>query len=121
MEKIAETILKFLRIDNLVHNLTGYVESKAELLKIEVREEVAKVVSSALMISMLILLGLLALTFFSIGIAGYLNSLYQSTYLGYWIVAAGYAVPGGIILIFRKKIAHSLEKHLLEHASRKRK
>jgi uncharacterized membrane protein YqjE len=121
MEKIAETILKFLRLDNLVHNLTGYVEAKAELLKIEVREEVAKVVASALMISLLILLALLTLLFLSIGVASYLNSVYESNSAGYWMVAAAYAVPGAILLVFRKKIAHSIEKHLLEHAGRKRK
>ena len=121
MDKIVETILKFLKVDNLIHSLTGFVEAKAELLKMEVREEVAKVVSSALMMCVLILLALLALVFFSIGLAGYLNSTYQSSYSGYLMVAAGYTIPGLVLLIFRKGITHFFEKHLLEHASRKRK
>ncbi len=38
MDKIAETILKFLRLDNIVHSLTGFVEARIELLKIEIRK-----------------------------------------------------------------------------------
>lgn len=121
MDKLIETILKFLKVENLVHNLTGFVETKVELFKIEIREEVAKVTSMALMIGLVLLLALLALLFFSFGLAGYLNSTSESVHLGYWIVAGGYTVIGLILLIFRKSIAQSFEKYLLEHAARKRK
>lgn len=121
MDKIVETILKFLKIEGLVQNLTGFVEAKIELFKLEIREEVAKVTSTALMVATVILLGLLALFFFSFGLAGYLNSLYESTHAGHWIVAGIYTILGLILLIFRRRIAHAFEKYLLEHAARKRK
>jgi uncharacterized membrane protein YqjE len=121
MDKIIETILKFLKIENVVHNLTGFVETKVELFKLEIREEVAKVTSTALMVASVILFALLALFFFSFGLAGYLNGHYGSTHAGHWIVAGIYTVLGLVILIFRRRIAHSFEKYLLEHAARKRK
>jgi uncharacterized membrane protein YqjE len=121
MDKIIETLLKFLKVENLIHNLTGFVETKVELFKIEIREEVAKVTSTALMMALILLLALLALFFFSFGLAGYLNSVYESTHVGHWIVAGIYSFIGLILLIFRRKIAHAFEKYLLEHAARKRK
>ena len=42
MDKIKDSIFKFLRLDNLVENLSGYVETRIELVKLEVREEIAK-------------------------------------------------------------------------------
>jgi uncharacterized membrane protein YqjE len=121
MDKIVETLLKFLKVENLVHNVTGFVESKIELFKIEIREEVAKVTSTALMIALILLLAVLALLFLSFGLAGYLNDVYQSIHVGHWIVAGIYTLIGLILLIFRRKIAHSFEKYLLEHAGKKRK
>ena len=61
------SIFKFLRLDNLVNNLTGYVETRVELLKIEVRDEVIKLVSYGLMVAVCVLLALLFLVFLSIG------------------------------------------------------
>lgn len=121
MDKIIETVLKFLKIENLVQSISGYVETKVELFKIEIREEVAKVTSTALMVALVILFALLALFFLSFGLAGFLNSRYESTHVGHWIVAGIYSLLGLILLIFRRKIAHSFEKYLLEHAARKRK
>jgi uncharacterized membrane protein YqjE len=121
MDKIIETLLKFLKIEGLVHNITGYVETKVELFKIEIREEVARVTSTALMVALVILFALLALLFVSFGLASYLNSQYESMHLGHWIVGGIYILLGLILLIFRRKIAHSFEKYLLEHAARKRK
>jgi hypothetical protein len=42
MEGIKDTIFKFLRLDNLVDNLSGYLETRLELFKVEVREDVAR-------------------------------------------------------------------------------
>ncbi|MDZ7646792.1 MAG: hypothetical protein U5K54_06180 [Cytophagales bacterium] len=43
MDSIRDTLFKFLRIDHLVDNLSGYVEARVELLKIEIREVCSKV------------------------------------------------------------------------------
>ena len=40
---ISEALSKFFRFDSLAENLSGYVEARVELLKLEVREDVAKV------------------------------------------------------------------------------
>ncbi|MBX2897630.1 MAG: phage holin family protein [Cyclobacteriaceae bacterium] len=119
MEGIKDTIFKFLRLDNLVDNLSGYLETRLELFKIEIREDVARVLAQALMATTILLLLLLFLLFFSVGLAHFLNSYFERPYIGYWIVAGIYGVPGFIFIIFRKKISQAFEQHMTTLMKRK--
>jgi uncharacterized membrane protein YqjE len=121
MEKIKDSIFKFLRLDNLVENLSAYFEARVELMKIEMREEIAKVISHGLTIGLLFLLGLLFLVFFSIGFANYLNSYFNSSTMGFWIVSGIYGIPGVIMFSFRSKISLFFEHYLMRLAKRKEK
>jgi uncharacterized membrane protein YqjE len=121
MESIKDTIFKFLRLDNLIENLSGYMEARIELLKIEIREDVAKVLAQALMVVTILFLALIFMLFFSVGLAHFLNSFFEQPYIGYWIVAGIYGIPCLIFIVFRKKIGHSFEQHLMEKIKTKRK
>ncbi|HLZ17219.1 MAG TPA: phage holin family protein [Cyclobacteriaceae bacterium] len=121
MEKIKDSIFKFLRLDNLVENLSGYFETRVALIKIEIREEIAKVISHGLMIATLALLGLLFLVFLSVGLANYLNDAFHDSTTGFWIVSGVYALAGLIIALFRRTIGHFFERYLIEQAKRHRK
>src|SRR5258708_29967055 len=90
MDKISETILKFLRLDNFVQNLTGYVEARIELLKVEIREDVAKAIARGMGIVALFFIGFLFLFFFSVGLAQFLNRLFDGPYAGYFSLAGIY-------------------------------
>lgn len=113
MESIKDTIFKFLRLDNLVQHVSGYVEARIELLKIEIREDVAKVLSRALMVLIIALLAMLFLLFFSVGLAHFLNSFFTDPFIGYWIVAGIYGVPCLIFVFFRKEIGHAIETRMM--------
>jgi len=52
---IKDTLFKFLRLDNLFSHLTGFVETQAALLKMEVREEVAKILARGLVLGSILL------------------------------------------------------------------
>ena len=121
MEKIKDSIFKFLRLDNLVENLSGYFEARVELIKIEIREEIARVISNALMVGVLFLLGLLFLIFFSIASAIYLNHHLNHSSAGFWIVSGIYGLMGLIVVLFRKNIGLYFERYLIEQAKRQRK
>jgi uncharacterized membrane protein YqjE len=121
MEGIKETIFKFLRLDNLMENLSGYVEARIELLKIEIKEDVAKVLARTVMILIVAFLALLFILFLSIGLAQYLNSLFGKEHVGYWMVAGIYGVPCLIFVLFRKSISHSMEVHLMKMIKKQKK
>jgi uncharacterized membrane protein YqjE len=121
MEKISETILKFLKLDSLIQNLTGFVETRIELMKIEIREDVAKAIARGLMIVVFLFLGFLFLIFFNIGLAHLFNTMFDHTYVGYWLVAGIYATVFLILLIFRKGIFEYFQKQMTEMMKRKEK
>jgi hypothetical protein len=121
MEKIKDSIFKFLRLDNLIEHLSGYIETRVELIKIEIREEIAMVISHALTVGVLFLLGLLFLVFFSIGAALFLNGYFNSSSAGFWIVSGIYGASGLIMAFFHKSIGRFFEQYLLEQAKRHRK
>ncbi|MEJ0056192.1 MAG: phage holin family protein [Bacteroidota bacterium] len=121
MEKISETILKFLRLDSLIQNITGFVETRIELMKIEIREDVAKAVARGLMMGALFLVGFLFLIFFSLGLAILLNSFFEQASAGYWIVTGIYAATFLILLASRKGLQSYFETHMKEMMKRKEK
>jgi uncharacterized membrane protein YqjE len=121
MEKISETILKFLKLDNLVNNLTGYVEARINLMKVEIREDVAKTISRGMVMVALFFMGFLFLVFFSIGLAQFLNTFFEYGYAGYWIVAGIYGGFFLLLLLFKKNISDYFEAQFAELMQRKEK
>ncbi|MCW5909677.1 MAG: phage holin family protein [Cyclobacteriaceae bacterium] len=121
MEGIKEAIFKFLRLDNLVDNLSGYLETRLELFKIEVREDVARVLAQGLTVTAIVLLSVLFLLFFSVGLAHFLNEFLNKPYAGYWIVAGIYGLPCVIFIIFRKEVSEKFERYMTRLMKRKEK
>jgi uncharacterized membrane protein YqjE len=119
MEGIKDTIFKFLRLDHFVENLTGYLETQVKLVKMEVRDEVAKVLAKGLVLITVILFASLFLLFFSVGLAHYLNSFFLDAFIGYWIVAGIYFVPCLVFLLFRKSISTAFEKYFAKNIKHK--
>ena len=66
MDKIFESILKFLKLDSLLQHMTGYVEARIELMKVEFREDLAKSMVQAIILITLILVSFLFLLFLKI-------------------------------------------------------
>lgn len=121
---LKRSLVKLLRLENLIDHLTGYVESQVAMVKLEVREEVAKILSRGLVVGVVLLLAFLFLLFFSVGLAHYLNSLFEQPFIGYWIVAGIYGLPCIVFLVFRKSISKKIEhqfnemiKHQEKHPS----
>jgi uncharacterized membrane protein YqjE len=119
MENLKDTIFKFLRIDGLMSSLTGYVETQIELFKLEIREDIVKAMSKAIVFFTLILFGFLFLLFFSLGLVHFINTFFEEVYAGYWIVAGIYGLMFLVFLLFRKPIDKNFEKHFLEIFKRK--
>ncbi len=119
MENLKDTIFKFLRLDGLMGSLTGYMEAQIQLFKLEIREDIAKAISKAIVSFVLLLFGFLFLLFFSLGLAQYINSFFEEVYAGYWIVAGIYGLAFLVFLLFRKTIDSNFEKYFLDVIKRK--
>lgn len=119
MDKIAESILKFLKLDSLIQHVTGYVEARIELMKVEIREDLARSVARAIVLVTMIFVGFLFLLFLSVGLAHFITTYTQMAYVGYWSVAGIYGVFFLIIYMFRKSIYDRFEKQLMDVIKRK--
>ncbi|MDZ4713969.1 MAG: phage holin family protein [Cytophagales bacterium] len=104
MDKLIESILKFLRLDTIVQHLWGFFQDKFELVKSELRDELAKALAQALLVGTMILIGFMFLLFISLGLAHYIISSGYSSYVGYGSVAGFYGVLFLIFLLFRNSI-----------------
>jgi uncharacterized membrane protein YqjE len=111
---ILETLAKFLKLDGLVENLTGYVEARVKLLKLEVREEVARVVTQGLLLAVFMLIAFLMLVFISIAVALFINQYTAHSYVGFLTVAGLYLLVFILTFSFRKQLHKKLEQHFAE-------
>jgi uncharacterized membrane protein YqjE len=104
-----EMLSKFLKLDGLIDNVSGYVDARVKLLKIEVREEVAKVITRGLVFAVLFLIGFMFIVFLSIGMALILNQYFTNDFSGFLIVSGFYLFIFLIAVIMRKQIHIKLE------------
>jgi len=117
---LKDTILKFLKMDSLIENITGYVETRIELLKIEMKEEVAKSLAKALVYAVILVLSTLFI--FLISMAGaYKIGEAVGTFGGFAIVAGLYLLAGLLVFAFRNAITEKLEGQLQEKLKKKKK
>jgi uncharacterized membrane protein YqjE len=106
---LKDTILKFLKLDGLVNNLTGYIETRIELMKYEVKEDIAKAFAKASIIIVMGLLFTFFLLFISVAVAHKIGES-MGTFAGYGIVGAFYFIILLLILFLREPISKNLEK-----------
>jgi polyferredoxin len=119
---VKEKILKLLKLENLFESVSGYVESKFELFKMEVREELAGIVARVMVILLIGLCFLLFLILASIGLAYYLGTLVGMTG-GIMIVAGFYLLIFVLMLVFRESVSEGISNMVigLVRASKKNK
>ena len=117
-EKLKDIIFKFLRLDGLLEHLSGYVDARVQLLKVEIREDIAKALAKTIIYTVIFFLAFLFLIFLSLGLAHFLNRYFEYAYAGYWIVAGIYGTALLICLIFRNNIHRNFEHRLSEMINR---
>jgi len=114
--KEKKGILSFLNIDSIVDNLTGLVEKKVELFKIDLKEDAAKAGARIVVIAIMALSLFMAILFISIGLSFVIGNLLNSEMTGFFIMGGFYLL---IILFFIFlnnvfKINKTLEKLIMD-------
>jgi uncharacterized membrane protein YqjE len=106
---LKDTLLRWLKLDGLVNNLTGYVETRLELLKYEIRDEVATAASRFVLAMVMLLLAGLAVLTGSLALAFKLAEYYGYT-AGFAITAGIYMVVLLVLFLLRKPLYAQLEQ-----------
>jgi uncharacterized membrane protein YqjE len=115
---LKDTLLKFFKLEGLVNNLTGYVETRIELLKYEIKEDMAKAISRLALVLLVALLFTFFLLFISVSIAIKIGES-LGNFAGFGIVASFYFILMLILVLFREPISKSLEEKIKQHITHK--
>lgn len=108
---IKETILKLLKLDSLVDNLTGYFEGRIELMKYEIKEDLARGLAKVSLLMLAALLFTFFLIFVSVAVAFKLGES-LGEFGGFGIVAGFYFILLVTIIVLRNPISKNVEKKL---------
>lgn len=108
---IKETILKLFKLDGLMSSLTGYFEARIELMKYEMKEDLARGLAKVSIIMLAAMLFTFFLIFVSVAVAFKLSES-LGTFNGFGIVALFYLVLLILIILLRNTISRRLEKKL---------
>ncbi|MDR7131571.1 putative membrane protein YqjE [Algoriphagus sp. 4150] len=90
-----------LRIGEIIQTIKGIVETKVDLVKLEIQEQVAGILTR---IIFLVLMGgslLLVLLFFSLSLAFYLSQRFESPHMGFLLVGLIYLIILLILFLLR--------------------
>ena len=93
------------RNDSLIGNLTGYLDTRIDLVKLELQQKISTILVSTVHGAALAMLGLMFLIFVSIFAGLALNSALNSPYWGFGIVAGIYLVLLALVLVGVDKAA----------------
>lgn len=108
---LKETLLKWLKLDGLVNSFTGYVETRLELLKYEIREEVASAIARILLLVVGLSITGLAIIIASIALSFKLAEYYGHA-AGFALTAGGYTLVLILLILFRKPLSAYLEQRI---------
>lgn len=116
---LKDSVLKFLKLDSLIENVTGYVEARIELTKIELKEDVAKTLSKVLLFMLLGAVFTLFIVLISVAVA-HLLARSVGAFGGFAIVAGFYLVVSLLVFVFRESISEKLQGYLVEVMKKKK-
>lgn len=100
--------MKLIDFDKLLDSLTGYVETKVELIKLDIESEVHKIIAKAVIMILIAVPISLAVILLSVGASFLLNHLFDSEYLGFGIISLLYLIFALVVYSRRESIQQSI-------------
>jgi hypothetical protein len=116
---LGNSIAKFFKLDSLVQHLTGYVETKVEIVKLELKRDLTSGLSKGITYLLIAFVFAMVLLFLSFGTAIVLSGL-LGDFWGFAIVATFYLVIGIVLYANRKSLIKQFEKQLSETTKTKK-
>lgn len=96
--------MKLFDIHKIIEAVTGYIETKVELLKLDAKEEMTVLISKLFVVMLLALFFTMVLIFISVGAALFINFWSGNSYIGFFIIGLLYALLATILYFNRAVI-----------------
>ena len=116
---LKDSLIKFFKLGDIASNFTGYVETRIELLKIEIREDIAKGLSKLVVFVLMAFVFTLFVFFISMA-AAYKLGESVGQFGGFAIVAGVYLLLALGVFFMRDSIGKKIEKQV-QDITKKRK
>ncbi|MEQ9169179.1 MAG: phage holin family protein [Fulvivirga sp.] len=97
-------ILGLLGIDNIFESIKKLVDTRLQIIKLELKDDLAKFLANAFISIITINILLIAIMLISIGVSIYLGDVLGNYTMGFILVACFYLLIFFLLLIFRNKI-----------------
>lgn len=102
---LGQGLLKLLKLDGVFDAISAYIEARIALIKLEIREEIAAIMSRLFLALILIITFSVFFLFLNLGISLYLNSFFEDyPHIGFLIVAGFYLLVFIILMLLKKTI-----------------
>lgn len=105
---LKDTILKFLKLDGLFAHFNEYIETRIELLKYELKDDLARGIAKASVVLVMVIFLTLFVLLLSFSIAYYISS-FVGMFGGFAILAGAYLLIALFIYLFRRPITAHIE------------
>ena len=116
---LKDSLLKFFKLDGIASNLVGYIETRMELLKLELREDLARGLAKVIVFVMLAFVATLFIFFLSMALAYKLGE-HIGVFGGFAVVAGIYLVAGIVCYTSRDRITRLIERQVMEVTNKKK-
>ncbi|QSE98617.1 phage holin family protein [Fulvivirga lutea] len=107
-------IWKLLGFDGILDNVKALVDTRVKLIKLEIKDELAKALANTLISIILLNLLFFALLLVSVGVSIYIGREMGNYFQGFLIVSAFYFILFVVLMLFKKKIGlkEAIEREL---------
>ena len=75
-----------------------------EIYELKVKEQLVQIISSIATLTLILTFGVIMLFFFSLALGFYLNSLFESSFIGFALIGSFYLLIGALLLAFKDKL-----------------
>ena len=116
---LKDSLLKFFKLDGIASNLVGYFETRMELLKLELREDLARGLARVMVFVLMAFVATLFIFFISMALAYKLGE-YMGVSAGFAVIAGIYLVAGIVFYTTRERITARIEKQVMEITKKKK-
>lgn len=100
------------KVEDVVENLTGYVESRIEVIKLDVKNEVTRISVTAVVWTIVSLFALMVLVCLSIALGLWLGHLTGSLPLGFVLVSLVYVIISAGLIASQESLQKAVYKRV---------
>jgi hypothetical protein len=100
-----------IRLRKLVETLTSFLLLKLEIYELKAKGQLVQIVSSIAIFTLILTFAMVMLFFFSLALGFYLNTLFDSRFIGFLLIGSFYLIGGALLVVFRDQL---ITNHIFE-------